>query len=346
MTLAYTPAYPVPGDTVTLSVTGPSAPGSNRQEYEITSVPSRSTITPGRILDLNGDPTDEFVPDVAGQYGIRVYEYRESGYAPPRYPNDAIGASRLRLLANQSGFVNVSAVVSMPIATMRGHGSTLRLTINDGTVRAAELTLHANELSRIASAQSAVTTALDNLVGVAVSAIGNNIVTGVSDLRAKFEAHRVLVGGGPVHINADTTNAVQRFTSNATEYSIALLNELYSKILAHTQAGASVALPYHSNDDAVNVALVGTASNHGQATVLFADLAYRVYERHRVQTNSPLPAVHTTADNTNVVVAAAPLSLLIVAYLDAIAILDPTAPTGESEGANDAAHRYGFTLAP
>lgn len=346
MPITYTPVYPIPGEETVLSVVNPSAAGTNLSEFEIVSVPTRSAVTTGRILDLSGNATDRFVPDVPGQYAVKAYNYRFSGYAPPRYPNDPISIPRKRLLGTETGTVYVSASISMPITTTRGHGSTLTLRINDSTVRAAELGSHANELSRIAAAQSAVTTALGNLVGVTVSNLGNNLISGVSSLRAKYELHRAIGGTGVVHVNADTTNVVQGFQSNTIEYSVRLLNELYSVIMSHTQAGASVAMPYHTNDDAVNVPLVGKASTVADATVLFADLGYRVYERHRVLTNSPLPQVHLTADNANAIVAAAPLSLLIVAYIDAIAELDPTAPSGESEGANDAAHRYGFAIAP
>lgn len=344
--LSYSPTYPIPGETVTLSLVAPFiTPFGGAIEWELTAVPTRSALALGKLNDLSGQPTDRFVPDVPGQYAVKAYNYRLSGYAPPRYPNDPISIPRKRLLSNETGTVHVAASISMPITTTRGHGSTLTLRINDSTVRAAELGSHANELSRIAAAQSAVTTALGNLVGVTIVNLGNNMITAPTDLYNKFEAHRVLVGGGPVHINPDNVNVVGRYPSNSIEYTIGLMNELYAKILNHTQTGPS-GTRWHTNDDAVNVPIVGKANNLNDAVLLFADLGYRVYERHRVLTNSPTPAVHGAADNTNAIVAAAPLSLLIVAYLDAIAELDPTAPSGESEGANDAAHRYGFAIAP
>ena len=339
MTISQDPLYPIPGEEVTLSMSGGTG---TRVDFEITSVPPESALETGKLFDTAGDPTNVFTPDVAGEYGIKAYDIKETGVAPPRFRDDPIGTPGTRVLGTQTGTVHVAAAVSLPITTAAGgHGARLELRIVNDNVRAASLLDPLTDVSRTAILQSTVVSAIDDLVDELVSAVGNDFVAGVTSLREEFIAH-IGFGVGTVHIVADTLNAPLNFPPNSVDFAIAVLNELLDRIVrGHMQPGSG-APRWHTNDDGVSAPLAGRATTLAQGTVLFADLAYRVYERHRVQTNSPLPVVHGAADNTNVVVAAAPLSLLIVAFFDAIATLAPTDITGESQGANLAAHRYGF----
>lgn len=339
MAILQDPIYPIPGEEVTLSMTDGAG---TRVDFELTSVPPQSALALGRLLDNAGAPIDTFTPDVPGEYGVLAYDIRETGVAPPRFRDDPIANPGIRVLGTQTGTVHVAAVMSLPITTAVGHGARLEIRVVNTTVRAAALLEPLTELSRTAALEGAVVTALGNLVGVLVSALGNEFVSGVTDLRAKFELHRGTLGG--VHIVADTVTAMLNYPPNSVDYAIAVLNELHDKLVrGHMQAGSS-APRWHAVDDGKNVPLAGRATNLAQGTVLFADLAYRVYERHRVQIASP--AAHGGAgDTTNALAtAAAPLSALIRDYFDAIAALTPTTAAGESEGADLAAHRYGFAV--
>lgn len=340
MTISYTPAYPIPDEEVALSM---SAGNGTRVDWEITSVPPTSAVELGKRFDVAGDPTDVFTPDVPGEYGIKAYDIRETGIAPPRFRDDPIGNPGTIVLGTQTGTIYVAAVMSLPITTAVGHGVRLEVRIVNATVRQAELLDALTEVSRTAALDSTVAASLAALVGVAVSSLGNDFVTGVADMHAKFEAHRVLTAGS-VHANADSVSAMQSYAPNSVDYALLVLNELYDKLVrSHMQTGTSITPRWHSDsDDGKNVPLAGKATTLAQGTVLFADLAYRVYERHRAQTLNP--PVHGAVDATNVVVAAAPLSALIRDYFDAIAAVSPSAISGENQGANQAAHRYGFVV--
>ncbi len=339
--LEYDPEYPVVGEEITLTASNPEG---TSQEFEIALVPDESGVALERLRDASGNSIDTFTPDVPGQYNVTIHDYRDTGFAPPRWSGDITAQRGKRLLGSYTRTVYVGVNMDLPIVTLLGHGATLRLTIVREHVRVAVLVDPITELSRVVCLQSAVTTAMGVLVGLTVTAMGNNLVTMIGDITTNFLAHIATVSGS-VHIGADTVNTMQRsYVSGAAShaYSIVQLNELREKVLGHTQAG-SYAPRVHTNDDTVNTPLVGAASDQASAMVLAVDIGYRVYERHRILVGTP--AVHGSQDTTNDLAAAASLTLFIVAFLDAIELIAPTAPTGEVEGANDAAHMYGFARA-
>jgi hypothetical protein len=334
MTISQSPACPLPDEVVTLSI---SATTGTRVDFELTSVPPRSELTLGRLLDLSGEPIATFTPDVPGEYGFTAYDIRETGMAPPRFRGDPIGTPGKVVLGTQTGTASVAASTSLPITTMAGHGARLELRVVNLTVREAELLDPLTDLSRVAALQADVTSALTALEGVTIANLSNDLQSGVGELYTQFEEHRedTIPHGGDF---VDTINAVRAYPPNSQQYMIVALNELYDRIVVgHMQAGAA-SPRWHDKDDGRNVPLAGKAASLAQATVTFSDLAYRVYERHRAEG----PDIHTAADVINVLSEAAPLQLLIVAFFDAIAEIDPSVVAGENQGADQAAHRYGF----
>lgn len=341
LVLTYTPnsataGYPVAGTLVTLAATG--ARGTSR-EFELTSTPDESALSLGHFNDLEGNPMNTFTPDTAGEYGIKIVDYRDTGFAPSRWEGDVTAQRGKKLLQSATGIVYVGEVVELPIVTLLGHGATLRLTIVNETVRIARLVNPLTEVSRLVCLDEDVLAAADDLVDLTISALGNDLVTAVGDLVTNFEAHRGDTANN-VHAFVDSVNAMLRLyvsSSASIAYVIDQLNEARGRVDPHARAGSS-STRWHVADDTVNTLLVGQASNLATATVLMADLGYRVYDRHRALDGD----VHEEADVLNAMATAAPLTLFIVAFLDAIALIDPVVVPGESEGAGDAAHRYGF----
>ncbi len=330
MAITSTPAFPLPGQAVRI---GLSVPAGNTIRGGLTAVPSGSALEVGLLVDpATGLPVDTFTPDVAGVYGVEAHDYRHVV---------AFGG-RDDYLNTVAGSVYVATWMDLSIRTQSGHGATLRLTIAGAVVGGAALVLPLSELSRVAALDAAVVAALAALVGVATTALDAEFVADVRVLRAAFEAHRILTTGSPeVHVSADVTNVMRRETPTAMAAAIATLNDLYDQMVAHTTAGALGGV-WHHNDDGINVPVVGKATDLGSAVVLKADLRERVFERHRVQVGATVFQVHGSADTTNIIAAPLPLPVLIVAYLDAIALALPTAPTGEGQGAVTLAHNLGF----
>jgi hypothetical protein len=154
----------------------------------------------------------------------------------------------------------------------------------------------------------------------------------------------------------DDINVVPRTDVHSVEGAIGLCSLLYDALVQHMTTGSSQTASWHKDslgavrDDLKNLPLVDKPGSLAQLTVAQADLRYRVYDRHRRQATSGTgfltpPEPHRTVDSTNTIAAATLLDSAIVAYLDALALEDPTAPSGESEGMNDAAHLYGFDYA-
>jgi hypothetical protein len=342
ITLTYTPVYPIPDDVVTL--VGTTGQVGTSVDFELTSIPDESALTLGRLRNNSDELIATFTPDQPGEYGFTIYDYRDTGFAPARWRDDITAQRGKRLLSTSTGTVYVGEAVDLPIVTLLGHGATLRLTIVNETVRVATLVNPLTELSRVVCLDSTLTSPLAALVGVTVANLGNDLVTAVAELVAKFQAHRILITAS-VHSMADSVNAMLRSyssTYSSQAYAIAQLNEVRERIESHARTGSSGG-GWHRNDDTKNTFLVGPASDLASAYVLFADAGFRVYERHRVLIANP--DAHGAADATNTLTAASVLTLFIVAFLDAIAIVDPSPPAGESEGAADAAHRYGFKRA-
>jgi hypothetical protein len=365
MAVTHTPASPLADDEVTLDVT---ATTGTAFAYELTAVPESSALATGLLLSSQyaGDPvpgtaaealerglaTDVFTPDAPGVYSVTCHEYT-STLGQPSYQGDPAGEDRYIWAATQTGTVSVLAEVDLPIVTERGDGATLRMGVNSTTILTAELVDHTTEAAREAAIMAGPVAALAGLVGIALDvageygADGNSLQNGANDLRTHYEAHRVLVGAGPCHPVADATNRTLSTACNSQVGAIALLNRLRQVIVAHCRNGSAAAANWHNGDDLFCTLLAPTATNTASATVLSADLRWRIYERHRVLDGDfgpPLePFCHTTEDVTNpLTYSISKLDTLIAAYLDALAIVVATAPAGEPPGAVSAWHRYGF----
>lgn len=340
MTIASTPAYPIVGQTVKITLTNPLG---NTVRGEVTSVPSGSKVIVGLTLDpATGLPIDTFVPDIPGVYGVNAHDWRvRTGISS--YKGDPAGASSTRYLNSQSGTIAVGAVESLPIATLRGHGATLRMVVVNTTVRDASLILPLSEISRKAALDAAVVAALAGLIGVATTALDVPFVADVVALRLAYEHHRIQFGGSPVHLSADSTNVVRRDTPTSVDAAIATLNELYDVFGAHETQGPSGGT-WHYNDDGANTVVTPKAKSLGQAVVTKADLRVR-YERHRIVTGGGALQVHANPDATpnSVMSAPLPLPVLIVALLDAIVAASPAVPAGEQAGTTHVESGLGFT---
>lgn len=360
MAIVCTPTYPVPGEEVTLSLTAATGTvavfelvsGPDETELEtgllLARLPSGERVATSaddaaQLLEDGGDAALRTITfDQPGEYAFRAYDFRDV-LGLPGWEGDPSGAWRRELVGTQTGTIYVGEYVELPIVTAPGHGAALRLQINNETVRAAVLIEPTTEVARVAILDSAVATALTGVVGITVANLGTQLQTGVDDLRTRYEAHRILTAAG-VHADTDTTNVVDRDAVNSQEAAIEALNYLRPIVLAHAQTtgiGGGVGAPWHTVEDWKNVPCAAPAIDVPSATVVLCDLRERFYERHRVQVAAP--ASHGAADGTNTLTAATTLDILILAYLDAIVALDPSAAVGESEGAADAAHRYGFT---
>ena len=348
--MTWSPTYPAAGALVTLDQYTAT---EDVYVYELTNVPAESALSAGLLLKSTPSnvtaPTSaqaaaetdyaaySFTPDVGGDYAITVYTFRRiigaSGYG-----SDPSGEARLVLSSvDTSQTISAGPYVDLPIVTQAGDGGTLRCTIVNDTVRAATIVDTVSEVGRVAALATAVTTTLTALVGVAVSALNTDLQTGSADLRTQYEAHRVDTSGSPaIHDSADSGNASAYSAAASQAAAVLLLNDLRAKMCDH-QRNINVH-PY--GQDLANWPLIGSAETIAQATVLFADLSERVYERHRIQVAAP--TCHGSADTTHAMTAPGLLTTAIVAYLDAIAAVSPSVATGEATGATEAAHRYGF----
>ena len=241
--------------------------------------------------------------------------------------------------------------MDLPVNTEAADGAVLRLQVNDNTVATADLVDPLNEKSRVAALQPAVVVAIDALVGSSIAALGPDLVVSVNELRTAYEGHRVekVILGPGVHMIEDAVNTVSLSLVTSQQGAIELLNDIRAQLTAHMRTSSNSSSPWHFNlaDDLDNLPLAAQANSLATATVLASDLRFRVHERHRVQDDDTTggPPVHDEEDTVNVIpTSATPLELAIVEFLDALAAVDPVAPPNESEGAQDAAHRYGFEL--
>lgn len=286
-----------------------------------------------------------FTPDEPGEYTVTAFDFRAFSGAPA-FPGDPSGDERVELVATQTGTVHVGALMDLPILTDTGHGATLRIQVNDTTIRLAELRDHVTDLSRVAALATTVTAALTALAGTVVLTATGVFQTRVEDLRAEVEDHFETGGGGTFHVNADTVNAIDRNEATSQAAAFSLLNDLREKLASHLRQLTTVGIRVHTNDDETSVAVASPAVDLGSATVLLADLRERVFERHRILDSTSSPPIHQNVggDTTNPLTAPTLLDDLIVAYLDAIVAADPDAAAGEPEGAADAGHMAGFKL--
>ena len=331
--LVSSPTYPVVGDTVTLSLSGAS--GSTAR-FEVTSVPAASSTVLGLLED------DSFTPDVDGAYGFALYD-ESTTYGVADYDGSATSGTRTILVASGTATLYVGTALDLPVVTATGDGGTLRLVVHNTTVRAASFSSTTTEVGRLAALDSTVLTKLAALVDVAATSVADDLPTGATTLRTKMIAH---FADATEHVNADTINTLLRYQATSDAYTIDLVNEEYDRLRGHTQQG-SLGARIHANDDGSSTMVTARALTIGAAFVTWSDIAYRVYERHRVLGSGATPAIHATADGdtTNTMPTGAPLTQFVVAYLDALATNAPAAVTGENTGALNLAHKFGFRKA-
>lgn len=120
----------------------------------------------------------------------------------------------------------------------------------------------------------------------------------VNDLRTQYEAHRVLVGGGPVHGSADGTNSIAAPLATNLATAITLANDIKAKYNAHRQ-DVSGAPPIHGAVDSTNIVTSGDASTLANLITLVNEIRVD-YEAHRQLIAG---GVHTVADGTDIVTA-------------------------------------------
>ena len=347
MTISISPLYPVVGDDITF--TSSTATGTH-QVIAITSVPSASTTELGIVTALADDyqysalvaveeqaEADTAALDVPGEYGIALYDISE---LPGIRSTDNSG-SRRRFVINRSdaGTIHVGAIVDLPIRTAAGRGATLRLQVNDRTVRAASLVNPTDEGARVLALMAAPAAGVAALVGLNAAVMGNDLVTGTNNLLAKYEAHRATAAA--VHAVADATNVADRTAVTSQAGAINVLNQLRTVITAHQQL-VPAAGAWHPVADFKNVVLAAPAHNVASAAVLLADLRERVYELHLGQIAAP--ACHIGVDAANVLTGVTQLDTAIISYLDALVTTNPPVLAGEPEGAHDAAANFGFAI--
>lgn len=327
-------AYPLPSEEVTLAFTTTTSATTAR--WMLTSVPDESALTEDEYLtDAAGEYIDTFTPDVPGAYSVRGDLYwKRVGVG--QYEGDPAGGTRETFQESQTATIYVGDVLDLPIVTLLGHGVTVRLGVFNATCRTAVFALPLTDASRVAALDATAVASLATCVGVAVTALEDVLETTVTDLRSIYEAHRVF-GASSVHVAADTVNVATSKRPYAAVSAIETVNDIHDRLLAHMRSES-----YHTAADTKNVPLCGKAETKAQAVVLSAELRWRVYNRHRLQTGSP--AAHGSGgDGTNLLTAIKPLATTIRDYLDALLVA--TAPTGEQTGAVVAMNALGFTRA-
>lgn len=333
MTISTDPTYPIAGEDVSLES---DIGDASVTVYSLTSKPADSALTLGKLVNAQGTAVQVFTPDVPGAYGLTANNYQEL------CPDPAKGIV-LKFLGITTQTIQVGKAMDLPIQALNGHSITLRITVVGSTIRAASLVDAATDLARNAALDTAVAAAVEALVGQTIASVENDLVTNANDLRAQYEAHRVLVGSvSAVHVSADNTNITISKPARDVQTAVILVQELSTRVMNHLMPGFQDT-GWHNGTawDTRNYLMVlPRCTNLAQATVLCADLRERVYERHRVLTSDP--ASHVNADTTNASAAPKTLTSAIVTYLDYIAQGDPTAPTGQSEGIGDAQAKLGF----
>ncbi|MBM61365.1 MAG: hypothetical protein CL484_00270 [Acidobacteria bacterium] len=345
MTVTYTPALPVAGDTVSLAYSPTPVTAATDVAFAIASVPNGSSYAIGPLVDLDGKPSSEFVPDIGGEFGFEVVgQYAFD--APPAFAGDPSGQLRTAFDVLDTASVSVGELVSLPIAA--GPDS-LRLTLGiyGDAVGTATLDEASTDVARVVSLLPAVQIATAALLGTVVPAMGDDLILQSAELRGAYENHRSnlptdyhATGGVPL---PDTTNVCERFAPESVDAAIALVGELSNRLtqhLAQIPPAVPVLTRWHPDDDTRNGPVSPFDGTLAGATVHLADLRYRVFERHRVMTSPP--PIHAIADTDNALSAPSPLAVLIVAILEGFAAQAITAPAGEQQGRLDAETRFGF----
>lgn len=331
MALQYTPENPVPDETVTLSITSASGQTAATR-FEITSVPSRSALETGLLVDAAGDPVQTFTPDAPGEYGVMAYDYRRfSGVGA--YPGDPAGEARDVLVATQAGTVYVCDTMDLPIRA-GGHEVTLRLLVRNTTVADASLVSPTTDKARLAALDGDVIDAVAALEGQAAATLGEQLDADMATFANQFNAH--LNDFATVHQVADDVNQLDAAKVASQKGAGERLLELHDAYVQHATTGED---QWHIEFDLGNLPIVPRASDQAGLRVLHADMR-RVYASHLADDD-----VHTNADATNVMPAPALLTAAIIEILDFLASDEPTTPDGENEGAMDLASLFGFRTA-
>jgi hypothetical protein len=342
ITIVSDPEYPTLGEEVELTITGGTAYQVGL--FTMTAVPNRSELETGTVASRNetaGDPGSAllhyFTPDIGGPYTFRVdvmTEYRVASREAPSAPTEL----RRTLDETITGTVHVGAWFELPIRTTHGHGATLGLLIVNSTVRQVRCTDFLTDLSRSAFLETVTQSAYESLLDITVSDLDHELVADTQSLLTNVKGH--FAEAGTIHPGgADATTVIGVDAPHSPQAAIDTLNRLHDGLMEHMTDDGT----WHSVDDTKNLPAVAKATTLGEATVLRADLRERVYERHRVQVDSP--ATHGTADGDNPMSNPSRLQSFIVAFIDAIVDADPIAVAGESEGHMDIQHSLGFVVA-
>lgn len=366
MPVVASPSAPLFGTEVTLSIT--NAVGT-AAAFELVAKPATSALTTGVLLKETASDTavplspliavnddvasDTFVPDKPGEYEFIGYDLAVID-SLPAFEGDPVGDHRFELVHKQRNIVTVGANVDLLVITDDGHGGKIRMQVNGSTIVAVTIIETTTERARVAALHAAVVNGLNAMVGFTIQAVGTRLQDGVNSLRDAYEAHRLDAVHDAAGLNFDTVNRVVHTRAHSNEGAIVLLNDIRAELLNHMFDGSSSANNWHASsgvaqDDLKNVPVVGSASDLASATVLSADLRFRVYNHHRTQAiGAPppfdQPACHLLGDN-NTIDPPSMLDLAIVLFLNSIAAIDPSVVAGEGEGIIDAGHLYGFVLA-
>lgn len=347
--LVTAPIAPHVGDVVTLSLDEPIV---TAVRWELASVPPRSALPLGPLLDARGAWTSALTPDVPGTYEVDAFMHERRDGVPARYPGDPAAEPRLVLLGSGRFELRVAAEMLLPVAAPLG-GAVLTLSVVDtargggdmvgsvDAVVAARWSAPTTETARLAILSPEVEEATAALVGSTVAGLYVEVIDAAESLRVAYETHRVTLRSadeesGEVHVAADLAHSVVSGTPYSLSAALGLVPELRAALVGHL---ASVGA--HAEPDTRNAPLATPGPSVGAAFVELVDLRYRVYARHLEQTAEP--ASHGASDTVHVLPPAMPLATALVAFLDALASRSPQLPDGEAQSAAKAGARFGFT---
>lgn len=323
MTVTLSPTSPIAGEETTITPDKTAGEGATIFAIELSEVPSASALTLGFLTtDLPSSYTtrsepqtsvetvaltadvppsasalllaniagDTFTPDVPGVYTFEVFEYRDSN--PPATHARGREERRLTFVGQRTETVEVSQQLALTIVDSSGnHGVTLRLRVDDDTVRAAEFITPTTEVARVAALETSVVAALADLVGLSALELGEDLIARVADAQEVWAAH---LADTTAHTAADTINVLTTGIPTTVAGAILALNEWRQKFIAHTQERDGTA--HHHNDDLTSIPRARPATTLADAIVLEADMA-RAYGEHRLLGTSSDPTIHDKSED-------------------------------------------------
>lgn len=337
MAVTWSPATPVAGDDITVSVTIDGIPCTSA-ELTITEVPTGSALATGLQLDEAGEPVLTFTADVAGDYVYSVQRFTEF---PAVVSFDGGAEPHTVALDTETGTISVGASLTLPIVTTFG-ALTLTIVTDSSDVTAASLGGATTEKAVWAALDATVLTKLAAIVGEPIEDLGQTLPDAVGGMGIAIDAHfrdstAHPTGGG---YTIDSVNVYGESPPVSIDEAVNKLNKIRAAYLRHALNSTTSTQPWHnSSDDTKNLPIVAPAVTVGAATVLYADM-WRCYEAHRVQTASP-PS-HVASDVTNDLAAAGPLTDLLATILGHLADETPTVPAGVNPAQLQAVSLYGF----